>query len=173
VKRLFLTLGCVVVLTGCGGAVGDGPAPSKGVVQDEASVAFKSPLLLSALLDMAHRHHVQPTELTMQFAVGSETINTHAVVESGMSDAEIERRVRESATSLTEGMEGSPMLSGDQRANLLEVQRRAREGPLRIDRMLASGSAEDLRALGDEPEVQGVALKSEILERVRRAREGR
>jgi hypothetical protein len=109
----------------------------------------------------------------MQFAVGSETINTHAVVESGMSDAEIERRVRESATSLTEGMEGSPMLSGDQRANLLEVQRRAREGPLRIDRMLASGSAEDLRALGDEPEVQGVALKSEILERVRRAREGR
>lgn len=108
----------------------------------------------------------------MRFPAGGETINTHAMIEEGMSDAEIERRVRESATGLTEGMEGAPMLGGDQKANLLEVQRRAREGPLRIDGMLASGSAEDLRALGDEPGVQRVVLKSEILERVRRAREG-
>lgn len=65
------------------------------------------------------------------------------------------------------------MLSGTQKANLLEVQRRPREGPLRINRMLASGSEDDLRSLRDEPGVSGVALKSVMLERVRQAREGR
>lgn len=108
----------------------------------------------------------------MEFPVLGETISTHGVIAEGMTDAEIEARLREAASSLTEGTEGS-MLSGFQKANLLEVQRRAREGPLRIHRMRASGSSDDLRSLGEEPGVSGVALKSEMLERVRRAREGR
>ena len=165
-KRLLLAIGCAVLLSGCGGS------SSERSAQDEANVAFKRPMLLSAVLDLAHRHHVQPTELTMAFPLLGETISTHAVVDESMSDAAIERRVRESATSLTEGMEGS-MLSGFQKANLQEVRQRARAGPLRIQRMLASGSADDLRSLSDEPGVRTVSLKSEILERVRRAREGR
>jgi hypothetical protein len=106
----------------------------------------------------------------MAFPLRGETISTHVVVDESMSDADIERRVRESATSLTEGMDGS-MLSGFQKANLQEVRQRARAGPLRIQRMRASGSADDLRSLS-EPGVT-VRLKSEILERVRRARAGR
>jgi hypothetical protein len=166
VKRLLLAIGCAVLLAGCGGSSGEGSA------QDEANVAFKQPMLLSAVLDLVHHHHVQPRELTMAFPLRGETISTHAVVDESMSDADIERRVRESATSLTEGMEGS-MLSGFQKANLQEVRQRARARPLRIQRMRASGSADDLRSLSDEPGVRIVLLKSEILERVRRAREGR
>jgi hypothetical protein len=166
VKRLLPAICCAALLSGCGGS------SSEGSAQDEAGVAFKRPMLLSAVLDLAHRHHVQPTELTMEFPLLGETISTNAVVEEGMSDADVERRVRESATKLTEGMEGS-MLSGSQKANLVEVQRRAREGPLRIHRMLASGSTDDLRSLREEPEVQAVGLKSVLDERVRRAREGR
>jgi hypothetical protein len=85
VKRLLLAIGCAVLLSGCSGS------SSEGSAQDEANVAFKRPMLLSAVLDLAHRHHVQPTELTLAFPVLGETISTHAVVDESMSDADIER----------------------------------------------------------------------------------
>lgn len=123
-------------------------------------------MLLTSVLEMAHRHHVQPTELTMEFAMLGETISSHAVIEPGLSDDEVVSRVRESASGMAEGMEGS-MLSDSQMANLREVQRRARSGPLHIVRMLASGAADDLRSLRREPGVRLVGLKSEILKDIR------
>ena len=90
-KRLLLAIGCAVLLSGCGGS------SSEGSAQDETTVAFKRPMHLSAVMDLAHRHHVHPTELTMAFPLLGETISTFAMVDESMSDADIERRVRESA----------------------------------------------------------------------------
>ena len=165
-KRLLLTLGFAAVLTGCGGSSGGGSA------QDEANVVFKPPMLLASALEMARRHDVQPTELGMEFVMLGETISSHITVEAGDSDREIISSVRESASGMTDGMEGS-MLSDTQLANLREVQRRMRSSPWRIVQMVATGSADNLRELSEERGVQAVGLKSEILERVRRAREGR
>ena len=99
-----------------------------------------------------------------------ETITARTPVESGMSDNEIVRHVRESESGLTEDTSGS-LLRDTQMANLREVQRRIRNSPLRIAQMRASGAADDLRALRDEPGVEAAGLKSEIVECVRRARE--
>ena len=46
-------------------------------------------------------------------------------------------------------------------------------GEFAVDHFFATGSADDLRALRREAGVEGVLLKEEVLERVRRAREGR
>ena len=83
-KHLLLTIGCALLFGGCGGSSGEGPA------QDEAGVGFKPPMLLASALEVAHRHHVQPTELTMGFPLLGETISTHAVLEEDLSDAQIE-----------------------------------------------------------------------------------
>jgi hypothetical protein len=150
VKRLLLAIGFAVGVAGCSGSSSDRSA------QDEAGVAFKPPMVLSEVLDLAHEHQVQPTELIMELRLLGETISSGVVVEAGMSDADIERRVRESVSKITGGMERS-----------------MRAEPLHIHRMLASGSADDLLSLRNEAGVSAVGLKSEMLERVRRAREGR
>ena len=169
-KYLVLAISFAVLLCGCGGTSTDESS------QDEAQVGFRPPMLLTAALEMARRHEVQPTELGMAFPMLGETISSFTDVESGMSDDEVLSRVREGADRLTEGMtegmEGS-MLSDTQLANLREVQRRIRNSPPRIVQMTVTGAADDLRAMRTEPGVEAVGLKSEVLERVRRAREGR
>lgn len=45
-------------------------------------------------------------------------------------------------------------------------------GELAVDHFFASGAADDLRSLRDEPRVGSVLIKEEVHARIRRAREG-
>jgi hypothetical protein len=46
-------------------------------------------------------------------------------------------------------------------------------GVFAVNHFFATGTPDDLRSLRGEPGIEGVLLKEEVLERVRRARQGR